>query len=400
VYYFLTEALKNRFIRELRNFWSYHPKYRDTIVDFIQTKYSFRERPQTGIILKTSSANHVSLAADNFQGTLWSHAHLAKVQNYPGLAVEWIREDQLAIRANQGEFPSAPGIYYIDIQEDGKSFYVDPLIDVFNENVMQLGATEFLIENVPIHAGSQKLWVMPGNVRLYEGVNYTIDPATGEITLFEALNAQNWLAVDYRYPAESTGPWALRENFANKNAIPGVTLAFGRRVEGGDRLAVVISRRRQPAAQEFGGRWDISLDFDVIARDEHAQMEITDMTIQYIWGVLRSHLSTDGIEIMDVSMGGETEEAYDENADDWYFNASFSVTCQTDWALYVPLNATIRRVETQSLEQAMENSTLTDAELAQAEQMGLVVVENLGLDLKSWDDPFFAKYSKTYEVIK
>ncbi len=52
MYNFLTEATKRRFILELRRFWQYHPKYRD-IVDHIQNKYSFRERPQYGIILKT-----------------------------------------------------------------------------------------------------------------------------------------------------------------------------------------------------------------------------------------------------------------------------------------------------------------------------------------------------------
>ena len=89
MYYFLTEAVKRRFLLELRNFWSYHPRYRD-IVDHIQGKYSFRERPSYGIILKTASANQVQLSADNFVGTVVSYVQLAKYQDKPGLAVEWL----------------------------------------------------------------------------------------------------------------------------------------------------------------------------------------------------------------------------------------------------------------------------------------------------------------------
>lgn len=398
MYYFLTEALKRRFIYELRRYWSYHPKYRE-IVDFIQTKYAYDERPQMGIVLKTSSANHVALAADNFQGTLWSHLHLAKVQNYPGLAVEWVREDALAIQQNQGVFPSPPGIYYIDIVDNGQEFYVDPLLDVFNENVVRVTDTEFQLQNGFL-AGSLRLWQMPGNFQLFEGVNYSVDPETGSITMFDAVPANTWISADYRYPAESTGPWPIRENFAQNKAIPGAVLAFGRRVEGGDRLAVVVSSHRQPAALEYGGKWEISLDFDVVARDEQAQMEITDQTIMYLWGVLRSHLSSDGIEVLSVNMGGETEESYDETADDYYYNASFSVSCETDWAIYVPLSAQIRRLSPQSLAQSQTAASLSDEELIDAEEQNFLVVENLGLDLKPWDDPFFDRCSKTFEVIK
>ncbi len=74
----LSEAMKRRLLLELRRYWSYDPKYRNVLVDNIQGKYAFSERPQMGIVLKSSSANPMQLAADNFQGTVNSYCHLAK----------------------------------------------------------------------------------------------------------------------------------------------------------------------------------------------------------------------------------------------------------------------------------------------------------------------------------
>ena len=54
---------------------------------------------------------------------------------------------------------------------------------------------------------------------------------------------------------------------------------------------------------EYGGRWDLTMDFDVVSRDVYAQQEIADQTIVYIWGVLRPYLSSEGLEITD-SLGG------------------------------------------------------------------------------------------------
>ena len=69
IYYFLTESVKRRVILELRRYWSYHPKYPD-LPDHIQGKYSFRERPQYGIVIKTGSANRVDLSPDNYLGVV------------------------------------------------------------------------------------------------------------------------------------------------------------------------------------------------------------------------------------------------------------------------------------------------------------------------------------------
>lgn len=400
MYHFLTEAVKERFVHELRNYWMYHPKYRD-IVEHIQGKYSFRERPQFGIVLKASSANQVSLSADNFQGTVISYGHLSKVENYPGLAIEWIREDAIAIKSNSGVFPTAPGIYFIEITAkniNGGEFHVDPLLEVQNESATKISATEWQTQN-PFLAGTLLVYEMPGSLPILEGPGFTADPENGGITLNRPLTGSSFLSVDYRYPAESTGPWEYIENFAHNKAIPGMTLAFGRRGEAGDRMAVAIHSRRMPSALEYGGRWDITLDLDIVARDPHAQMEISDQTAMYLWGVARNRLSTDGIEIVNVSFS-ETEEIYDQNADSYFYNASMSITTQTDWAIRVPLEACIRRVVPQTAAQALEAASLTDDQLLEVQDalQQFHVLEGLGL--RGFEDPYYQVGTMTYETLK
>jgi len=415
LYYALTEATKRRFIQELRAFWSFNPRYRD-IVDHIQGKYSFRERPQYGIVLKSSAANQVQLSADNFVGTVISYIQLAQFEDQPMMAVEWIREDGRAIQdataANGGVpiFPSPAGIYYIEVvqaetepaysAEPTLDFYVDPLIDVRDETpgkVVDDFHYQLTHDFVP---GTAVVYEMPGAVQLVPDVNYTEDPAAGQIILVNPLGRGAYLSVDYRYQAPSTGPWRIEQNFANNKAIPGAVIVFGRQAAAGSKMAVVVHSRRQPTALEYGGKWEINLDFDVLARDVYAQQEITDATVQFLWGVARTRLSTQGIEITTVSMGGESEEIYDENGDDYFYNGSFSVTALTDWAIHVPLAATIRRVSAQTSDQVAAAAAMTDEELAAADPnliQNIKVMRSLGL--RPVEDPFFFP-GKDYETIR
>ena len=401
MYHMLTEGVKRRILQELRHFWSYHPRYPD-IVDHIQGKYSFRNKPQYGIILKSSSANTMQLSADNFLGTVESYAMLTTVGNSPGLSVEWIQEDTRAIQVNGGAFPSPPGVYYIEVVEADPStvsppytkdrtfdFYVDPTLDVRNESLAKTGPLTWQTTQ-PFIAGTMRLFEMPGSVLMVEGVNYTTDPDTGEVTVVNPVPTRMWLSADYRYAAPTTGPWRILENFSHINAIPGVVLAFGRRVSAGDKQAVVVTNRRAPTAQEFGGRWEINLDLDVTARDVQSQQEISDATVMFLWAIARPRLSTEGIEITSVSMGGESEEIYDENGDDYFYNASLSLTINSDWAVHVPLDVTIRKVSAQTETQAELVAGMTDDELINADPNDIQSIEMMAsLGLRYIQDPLY-----------
>jgi len=334
MFYYLTAAVTNRFIKELRDFWATHPKYPD-LPGNVQGKYSFEQRPQYGIIVKTGSANRVQLSADNFVGTSQSYVALAKIPGFPGLSCEWVREDALAIQANNGAFPSQPGVYYVEMTEDNQ-FFVDPLLDVRNERLTMLSPTEGVLQQAP-YPGSLRLIELPGGILLTEGVEYTVAPDGVTILLASPLPVGVALKADYRYTGATTGPWEADQLKGYNKAIPGCVLVFGRRGKKGDRFAVLVSDIREDSYLEYGGRWDLNIDMDIIARDVYAQREISDLTVMFLWATLRTNLIDQGVDITEISLGGESEEVYDENADDYFYNATIAMTVQTDWFLFVPL---------------------------------------------------------------
>lgn len=412
MYFYLSTQVQRLFIGELRKFWQYHPKY-GQIVDHIQGKYSFRERPQMGIVIKNSSGNHVTLAADNYQGVVHSYIYLAHVEGSPGLSLEWVRENALAIQKNNGVFPSSPGIYNIELcSADGvpsdKEFFVDPLLDKVAEAPIKIDATHYQILAGKYHNNALRLYLMPGNIPLIQGVDFTGDPSTGLLTLATTLQPEEFLSADYRYPGETTGPWEIIPDRALVDPIPGAVLSFGRRVVPGDKLAVVVQKTRQLSALEYGGRWEMSIDFDVIARDVHTQREILDLSCMYLWSIARARLSTMGIEIGQISLGGESEESYDENADDYFYTANFTITVQTDWSVHVPLGIMIRRVDPTSIHTFGNSSAPTTpplyTKIAGFEEVGateeaimqLQLLESMGL--KPWDPFYTGKFAGRFGV--
>lgn len=409
----LTEALKRRIILELRRFWAADPRYRDVLVDNIQGKYAFTERPQMGIVLKGSSANQLPVSADNFQGTLVSYCHLTKVYGKNGNSIEWVREDTGAIRRNHGVFPSPRGVYFVEVRQESNTaegcitpvngggfvFYVDPLLDVVDEAALRVSPLVYQTSQGAFHEGSLRVYFMPGNAPLMEGKDYTADALTGVITLVRPPPPRGYVSIDYRYPGTSVGPFPVFENTSNNTAIPGVTLAFGRRIEDEDVMAVVVGDRREPSALEYGGKWDVSLDMDILARDPIAQMEILDKTLMFLFAITRSQLAEEGIEIVSVSSGGEAEEVYDETGDDYYYTASISLQIQADWSLHVPIDGAFTRLIPVTVEAAAAAGALSDDQLAEAgSPTDLKVMQDLRL--LSPSDPFYRDRTRDFEMIR
>jgi hypothetical protein len=339
MFFFLTEATKQLIVRELRGYWATHPRYRD-LVDNIQGKYSFDQRPQYGIVVRTGSANKVQLSADHFMGTGQSYVALAGVAGFPNTSVEWVREDSLAIQANGGRFPSPAGVYYCELTEEDQMM-VDPLLEIRAEPLTRVNDCEFLLSSTPWER-SLRLYEMPSGRGLRAPADYTCTGTT--IYLREAVGATGYLLADYRYPGPSSGPWPVAPLKGYPRPIPGAVLVFGRRMQKGDRWVVVVEATREDAFLQYGGRWDLSVDVDVIARDPAAQMEIADQTAMFLWTSFRSKVVDWGVDVQDVNLGGESEEVYDETGDDYFYNASLQIQLQTDWSLYQPLIPRIAQV--------------------------------------------------------
>lgn len=346
MYYYLVQSLKRRLILELRDSFAGHPLY-SKIVPYIQNRFSFKERPQFGIVVKGSSANKVQLSADNFVGTVVGHAMLAHV-GQPTFPLEWVREDTSCIR-DHGGMPTAPGIYYLEVLEapsvagESGHYVIDPLLTQTSEAVLRFQSgieREAQLQQTPVD-GTLRLWE-DHRFLLKAERDYILGEA-GAIQLVKRFAPESRLTADYRYAATSVGPVPFRWNSADYTTLPGVVLAFGKRAVVGDKIAIVVYGDRVDTAQAYGGKFEASFDLEVITRDTTQMEEIADLVIMYLWGHKKAPLEFEGIEIIDVSMGGEAEEVYDETEDSYYYTASLSVQLRADWELHVPLPLTISR---------------------------------------------------------
>jgi hypothetical protein len=181
-------------------------------------------------------------------------------------------------------------------------------------------------------------------VLFIEGKDFDVDYTSGIVKIKTRLHVNSVLTADYRYAAPSIGPVEWKWNKADWTTLPGVVMAFGKRGKPGDKMAVVIYDDRVDSANAFGGRFEATFDLDVISQDPIQMEEIADFTVMTLWGEKRAALSFEGIEILDVSMGGEAEETYDETGDLYFYNASLSVQLQSDWETHIPLPFTISKV--------------------------------------------------------
>ena len=552
-------AVRRKILEELKDCFRYYmPRHKD-ILEYINNKYAFKQKPQKGIVLTSAGASPLRLSADNYVGEVVSRVMLAGLENRNALSVEWVREDALAVNNADGEVVSPPGIYYIEVfSKDGLEetlgsvdfqnvltnvgdfpfyFYVDPLLSVKREPLATYtpGLTTLTVMNAPFLEGSFRLYadgqhletgtyltlsstqslsvgpvssskvdlgLVPGQVRpvaettleepfsitpttdsldftidglnvlitltqglrtaaqiaqdirnglyaaglpaqdinvtaldngkvqlvangtlefssdllstanpalgfsegfipaqlngflfppyaeedailpftvngvdyelpLYKGHldpteiatqmealvpgnnltveavkggDYTFDPTTGVVTLLSPLVSGTRLEADYNYPVASSGPFGLKRDTSNNEAIPGVILAFGKQLQNGDKQAVVIHESLVPVADEYGGRWEVSLDMDIITRDPATREEISEMVLMYFFGIRKEALTDEGLEI------------YDDTAQDYYFNSTVSLSLQCDWAIQVPKPLTIERITPSSYRARAESA--------------------------------------------
>lgn len=363
MYYRLVSALKRRLVVELQDAFSRHPVY-DKVAPNIQNKYVFEERPQFGIVVKGSSLNKVQLSGDNFMGHVDSHVMLAYLDK-PAYMLEWVREDLQAVKANEGRMPSPPGLYYLEclsaptnVSESG-FFAMDPLLTVVDEPVLNFKTgieREAQLQTRPVQ-GTLRLWENRNNP-LVEGREYSVNYETGEIRFKTRFYPNSVVTADYSYVAPSVGPIEFKWNSADFKTIPGVVLAFGKRAKKGDKVVVRVYGDRVDTARAYGGKFEATFDLDVISQDPHQMEEIVDFAVMSLWGEKKSVLEYEGIELLEVSMGGEAEEQYDETGDLFFYNASLSVQLRADWEVHMPLPLTISKVT--SVSSAAESTITSD----------------------------------------
>jgi len=351
----LTSATKKRIIWELKRILYEHPRYRSDSEN-VKNKFSFEERPQRGVIINGTSADRVRLSANNYIGRLKSFVVHLPAKNHLGTSLEWIKENQLyleKVSSTRNIFPSPPGVYLLKVtslpdepHNIPGTFILEPNLTVTDEPVIQFVTSsdptgQLSREN--IYPGSIRLWI-DGKHPLSNGVDYTADYGTGGITFLKPTPIDSVIYADYRYKIEDQGPFQFKAETTNLTAIPGAVLAFGDRIQECDEIEIVVTESRTEVADIYGGKFEVHFDLIVFSRDAEDREKLSDYVVNKILE-RQNYWGFEGLELIDVAPGGESEEIYNETLDAYYYDGAISLSMRVDWEIYIPLPITSTQVD-------------------------------------------------------
>jgi len=364
----LISATKKRIVRELKKILYDHPRYRNDSEN-VQGKFSFELRPQRGIIINNASADRVRLSADNYVGRLASFVMLAPVENLPGTTIEWVRENFNVLEqqcSDRNTFPSPPGVYFFSvtkIPDDANTvagtFTIDPVLTVTQEPLILFTSpadTDAQLSHDNVYDGSVRLWLDNRRVLVPE-IDYHVDYLTGHVAFLKATPIDMAVYADYRYRIGLQGPFEFFRDSANTTALPGAVIAFGDRAQECDKAAIVVTDTRTDVADVYGGKFEVTFDLIVFTRDTEDRERMTDYVIVKVLE-RQNDLGYDGLELLDISPGGQNEEVYNAETDEYYYESSVSMSLRVDWESYVPLPVVINRAEMTSLAAEQEHGYL------------------------------------------
>lgn len=270
-----------------------------------------------------------------------------------------------------------PGVYVVDFTENNQ-FMVGAVFTVDGELVIEKADGTETTANLsfsPVYDGSLDLYLQSRNggvpVWLIQGTDYTVDNATGLITLLTPLVKNFQLFADYQYQSGfSVGPFQFRPYQEIHDAIPGVVLSIGRRAQKGDRQLVIVSEFRESQARIYGGHWDMSLSVAVIAKDPIQMEEMSDQLVNYLWSQRKNQLEYEGITLNSVVPSGESEEPFIDTTGDLYYESSVDIDVMTEWQEFVPYFFEIKRVMVQP--EVLEVNTLKNYYVSKDNKMVLL----------------------------
>lgn len=280
---------------------------------------------------------------------------LTPFRNFPGTTLEWVRENFPLLEqysSNRTVFPTPPGVYIIQVESlpdlatgmPGK-FTVLPHMTVTNEQLLLLSTsigTEAQLSHDNMYSGALRLWLY-GSRPLLVNVDYAFD-SDGLITFLKPLPSDAVIYADYRYVLPEQGPYDFNYESSNVDVIPGAILAFGDRAQDCDKMAVVVTEDRVDVADIYGGKFEVHFDLTIFSRNPEDREKMSDyVVIKFLES--QNALGFEGLELIDISPGGETEEAYNAETDEYYYESSVSLSMRVDWAIHVPLPIQNFRIE-------------------------------------------------------
>ena len=352
-----------------------HPRYKEDSEN-VQNKFAFTQRPQRGIIVDNTSADRVKLSADNYVGRLSSFVMLAPVKNCPGTSLEWVRENFTILEGvspDRSIFPTPPGVYIVTIQDlpnearnTPGSFVVDPILTALNEPLIRFTSSEFQnaqLSYPDVYPGSLRL-ALNGRRVLIPGIDYSVnyegEDGITEIEFLQPTAAGDSIYASYRYKIPQQGPFQFYNEWTDIASIPGAILAFGDRTQKNDEMAIVVTNTRSDVAEVFGGKFEVTFSLVVFARDSIDREKMSDYVVEKFLE-RQNALGFEGLELLDINPGGESEEVYNAEIDDYFYESAVTLSLRVDWETWVPLPIVINRVDLTSETQANRIGFLSGA---------------------------------------
>ncbi len=371
----LTNATKERVIHELKSILYQHPRYKSDSEN-VQNKFAFPQRPQRGIIVNNTTADMVRLSADNYVGRLSSFVMLAPVKNCPGTSLEWVRENFTILEGvspDRTVFPTPPGVYIATVKEvpdEARNvpgiFVVDPIITVLNEPLIYFNSSadqNAQLSHQNVYPGSLRLSLNNRQV-LIPGVDYSVDydgpDFTTQVTFLQPTPTGDSVYANYRYQLPLQGPFQFYNEWTDVASIPGAVLAFGDRVQKDDEMAIVVTGTRAEVAEVYGGKFEVTFSLIVFARDSIDREKMSDYVVEKVLE-RQNTLGFEGLELLDISPGGESEEVYNAEIDDYYYESAVTLSMRVDWETWVPLPIVINRIDLTSESKLSETGYLGSA---------------------------------------
>ena len=364
----LTNATKRRIIKEIKEILYSHPRYREDSEN-VQNKFAFDERPQRGVIVNGTSGDRVALSADNYMGRLSSFCMLTPVAGHPNTTVEWVRENFNVLEGfspNRNVFPTPPGAYTFSVTrlpDEARNIpglvEVSPNLTVFGEYILTFpdsGTLKGMISRTNIYPGSVRLWLNK-RTALIPDVDFTVDYETSEITFLKATPTGSVLTADYRYTLPTQGPFEFRKEEFNVSILPGVVIAFGDRCQDCDKFDIVITSERTDVADVYGGKFEINFDLIAFSKDSEDREKMSDYIIMKILE-RQNQLGFEGLQLLNVNPGGENEDVFNQETDEYFYESSIALGYRVDWSIYKPLPVVIWRRELTSKIEEMDKGHL------------------------------------------
>lgn len=304
------------------------------------------ERDKINVIVTGSSMDQIQLSPDNFVQADYAYAVQAKVTDdtteHPGYFLGWVRDDLSSEEAITNR--ASPGIYYLtldNVTDESASLFIDILRVEKREVVLYnyAGESQAQLEHYPVLEGTFQLFVDNALYPSEDPANfYDIDLTTGIITFNTepALGSQvtanyNW--IDDPLP-EVTG---LERGIGRTDILTGVLLGFSEEFVEGDRAVVIVTEEREVAALTFGGRQSISLQFDTRSQDTVNSEKLVTALVDSLWALAKPVLKDEGIDLINVNVGGEAVDPEDETGQEWAFQFTVSADFETEWQRRIPL---------------------------------------------------------------